>query len=100
MLYRGQLRVFNKKSNLCDKKSKASELLQLGFGLFAIPSACLFKASPIFCYQKEVVVKFTESTLRLMSLFPVNGNSAIAKLIISHDTGKSCFETEIELVKA
>lgn len=74
-------------------------MMKVGLGLFGIPSECSFNETSTFCYNDEKVVTFAPSTMRLIHAFPVNGNNAIAKMIITHDNGKSCFETGTDLVK-
>jgi hypothetical protein len=96
---KGNVNIFKKKTDLCDQKSKPSEMLKLGLGLFGIPAHCSFNATPTFCYANETVVKFSESTMRLLNAFPFNGNSAVTQIKIRHDTGSSCFETGTELIK-
>lgn len=96
---KGKLSIYKKKTDFCNPKAKVSDILRLGLGMFGIPSSCSFNATKLFCYKSEKVVKFSESTMRLLRLFPINGNSAVTKLEIEHATGTSCFETETELVK-
>lgn len=97
-VYKGNIPIFQKKTDLCDPKSKKSETFRVGLAIFAIPLACSFNSST-FCYKGERLVTFTQSTLRLLNAFPLNGRSAVFKMIITHDTGKSCFETEMEIYK-
>lgn len=99
IVYRGKLLIFSKKTDFCDPKFRASEVLKFGLGIFGIPSTCSYNGSSKFCFNGGKLLTFTESTLRLLQLFPVSGNEAIAKIIITHDNGQSCFEVGFELLK-
>lgn len=96
-VYKAGLQIFSKKSDLCDQKSKISDILKVGFGIFGIPMTCYYNSTPFFCYKNEKVVTFSESTMRLFQIFPVNGNQSVAKIKITHDEGTSCFETGSEM---
>ncbi|CRL00564.1 CLUMA_CG013824, isoform A [Clunio marinus] len=58
---------------------------------------CSHKTTPIFCYNGGTVINFTESKLRMLYTSQVFGKVAVFQLILTHDTGKSCFQAEIEL---
>lgn len=97
--YNGLLPVFQKETDLCDSKAKKSEPLKVGLAMFGVPLSCSFNQSKVFCYRNEKVLTFSDSTLRLFKIFPLSGSTAITKLVITHDVGQSCFETETEIIK-
>ncbi|CRL00569.1 CLUMA_CG013829, isoform A [Clunio marinus] len=79
------------------KRLKQTDMMKLGFGFFGIPLTCSHKATPIFCYNGGTVINFTESKLRMLYTSQVFGKVAVFQVILTHDTGKSCFQAEIEL---
>lgn len=99
-IYKNGAPIFDRKTDLCDKTAKKSDILKAGLGLFAIPFACPFNKTQVFCYKGQKVVTFSESMKRLISAFPLSGNTATYRIVITHGNGKSsCFETESEIEK-
>lgn len=98
IVYKSKFVIFQKTTDLCDSKSKKSEMLRIGLGLFGVPFSCGFN-STIFCYNGQKVVRLSESSLRLLHVLTANGNSAVWRMVVTHDNGKSCFETENEIFR-
>lgn len=96
---KGGAHFFQKKVELYDPKAKKSDLLKLGLGAFGVPLICPNNSSSTFCFKSEKIVTFTESTMKLLQIFPVIGNTASVKVIITHNNGQSCFETENVLIE-
>lgn len=92
----GTLSLFQLKANLCDKKEK-TEMFRSIILMFGIPPQCPVANSTLFCYKGDKIV-FSESTKRLMNLMMKLNNSKL-RLTITHDTGKSCFESESSLIR-
>lgn len=90
--------VFEGKIDICDQKKK-SDMIALSLAGFSIPKRCPVTASYTSCRNNEKVLSFSESSRRLLSAFSMVAREAVIKVVLTHDTGTSCFEVETEVNK-
>lgn len=95
---RNTLMVFEEVIDICGQKKKF-DMIELYLAGFAIPKKCPITASYTSCRNNENVLTFSESSRRLLSTFSMVARDAFVKVILTHDTGKSCFEVESEINK-
>lgn len=90
--------VFEGKTDICDKK-KRMDMVKLPLHGFGVPNRCPITSNFTFCRNDEKVFTFSESSKKLISAFAIVAKRSVIKVMITHDTGKSCFEVDSEIVK-
>lgn len=90
--------VFERKTDICDKKRRI-DMVKLPLAQFGIPNQCPITSNFTYCCSNEKILTFAESTQKMISAFPTFGREYLVRAVITHDTGKSCFETDFEVVK-
>lgn len=90
--------VFESETNICDTKKRA-DMVTLPLSGFAVPEQCPVPATFTNCRNNEMVFKFSESTRKLLPVFSMASSKSVIKIVLTHDTGKSCFEVETEIDK-
>ena len=90
--------VYEWKGNLCTKNSEIPNLQKSMFYYYGIPLVCPRLNRSIYCTSNEKITTLGKGTKRLFPMFASNAGVTV-KVDIVHDTGKSCFESFIEVVK-
>lgn len=85
------------KFDICGKK-RLADMENFCLVYFGIPLSCPMSARAIHCYNNKKIMKLSESTQRLLSVFEQSGGVRLT-IKISHDTGQSCFEVANKVVK-
>lgn len=96
---RDTVTVFETTIDLCDPKKKRPEMIDLSLAGFGIPFKCPVPADFTFCRRNETVFTFSEATRKLLEVFLVLTPTVDVTVVITHDTGKSCFKVGSELFK-
>lgn len=88
--------VSEKHIDLCGKKQK-SDLLRTALSVFGIPTECPVSEPFSRCQHKEKIVTYSEATKRMLPLFSSDFTDSVLQILITHDSGKSCFEMKARL---
>lgn len=97
---RERMTIFEKSFDLCGKKEQAmGKLIRIIMGALGMPRKCPITEETTFCYKEEKLLTLSKTSRRILDIIGVGQVGKITELIITHDTGKSCFYEEHELIK-
>lgn len=91
----GTIITFETQIDLCRTK-KFTEIAKISFAVFGIPAKCPWTDDSIFCYKNEA--KIVSEASKKMLGFVGRFKETHLRFSITHDTGKSCFQTENQMI--
>lgn len=89
------LTVQENKSDLCDRKKKP-DIMAMTFAGFGIPDGCPIVSNYTFCRKNENLFTFSPATQKLWTIMAMAAPVSTIKLVVTHDSGMSCFEIKTE----
>lgn len=93
----GSTKIHDATFNLCDPKPKP-EMLKFSLAGWAIPNRCPNDESIKYCSNATNALQLSAGTQKMLSLFALRSIVKL-RIIITHDTGTSCFESMDSIVK-
>lgn len=93
--------IFEKSFDLCSKKEQGimGKLTKIIMGAIGMPRKCPITEEVTFCYNEEKLITLSKASRRILEIIGVGQVGKITELVIAHDTGRSCFFEEHELIK-
>jgi hypothetical protein len=97
---KNQIIVFDQKINLCKENQKKNEIVQMVLDMLGLNSSsqCMLKSSEVYCQTNKKVLIYTKSLEMMFNMLEGEGKISNSKIIFTHDTGKSCFDVEHEII--
>lgn len=97
---RERMTIFEKSFDLCGKKEQSmGKLIKIIMGALAMPRKCPITEETTYCYNEEKLITLSKTSRRILEIIGVGQVGKITELVIAHDTGRSCFHEEHELIK-
>lgn len=91
------MKLHEAKYDLCHSKT-IPDMIKLVMAGWAIPDYCPVKENFTFSYNPKSKIKMSAVSQKMLELFSVE-KSVNVKMIITHDTGTSCFEAMNSVIK-
>jgi hypothetical protein len=89
--------VFDGNFDACDNKKKKKDLMKVAMAMFGIPFKCPVKKNQLFCFNGTKITQIAEPTKRFLPLLFSDGKDSTVMIIVTHDSGSSCFQAEINV---
>lgn len=96
-IFDGTVQIYRTSYDLCSRKTQPA-LIKSVIAVWGIPSSCPIGENPEFCYVGGKVTTLSAPVQNMLQIFSM-AKVVKVRLTITHDTGKSCFETLCEVVK-
>lgn len=96
-IVKGSMTVYESKKDICDGDSK-SQMTKLVKAFLGIENGCPIGADKVVCFRNKKIMKLTKSAIRLLPSTGIDKSRSFFHADIVHDTGKSCFEGEFEVL--
>lgn len=93
------IKIYEGKTNLCDHQLLRPEIVELCLAGFGIPNQCSIASNFTFYRNNEKVLIFSKSFKKIISAFAVSLSEYEIKVVMDHDTGKSCFKIVLVISK-
>lgn len=87
-----------KNFDICTKnKRKSIEILKGFIDGMGVPRTCNIITNQTFCSNTASVIKIPSSIFEMVT--KIDNKPATTRMLIDHDTGKSCFDAQYKIVK-
>lgn len=83
--------------SLCGKMP-APDLVKSNLVSWGVPFRCPVNESSTFCYKGNKLFTLTSISQKMLSLFAMPKQTSV-RILITHDTGISCFEADCSVIK-
>lgn len=93
----GPMLVYQTTYDLCSKKKQPGIVMPVIAG-WGIPPSCPIRETSEFCYNGSKIATLPDPMQNMMQVLSMT-KAAKLQIVITHDTGKSCFEADCSIVK-
>lgn len=84
--------------DICSKIQKPSLKILKGFlSALGVPKTCNITKNQTICFKDSIIAKISLSVLEMIA--KPDKKATTVKMVIDHDTGKSCFDAQYNVVK-
>lgn len=96
-IFDGAMQVYQSSYDLCSKKTPPG-MIMTNIAGWGIPPSCPILENSEFCYNGSKVATLPVPVQNMLQVFSMT-KSVKARIVITHDTGRSCFEADSSVVK-
>lgn len=84
--------------DFCTQK-RNNDALKVALAFIGLSNQCSFQAETIKCSSNEKIITLSKSMKKLLPTFTIHKDPIYIHADIAHDTGKSCFDSEVNFVR-
>lgn len=93
----GKLIVHESKQDICSSKPKL-DLVRMNLVAWAFPDRCSITETTTVCQNGSKIFALSDSTQKILNFISLSKGNKL-RISIEHDTGMSCFEANVRVVK-